>query len=251
MKAQKNTISKIWYKDWFNSKYYHVLYKDRDHTEAISFIETLFSFLKLKKNAQVIDMACGKGRHAQKIADLGYSTIGMDLSEESIEYAKQYENEHLKFIIHDMLNSPEKHFSDADLICNLFTSFGYFKTFEDHLKVVQNFSNCLKKDGLFLFDFMNANKVINELKLSERKRIDGIEFNISKEVKNNIIYKTIAFEAEGEEFKHTEEVYGLMLKDFEKMFEACGLTITHKFGNYDLSPFEFNTSPRLIVIAQK
>lgn len=251
MKAEKHTISKIWYKDWFNSKYYHILYKDRDHSEAISFIETLFAFLKLDNSSQVVDMACGKGRHAQKIADLGFSTIGMDLSEESIDFAQKFENERLKFIVHDMLASPKKHFSKADLICNLFTSFGYFKTYEDHLKVIRNFSSCLEDDGLFLFDFMNANKVINELNSKEVKSIDGIDFNITREVKNNIIYKTIAFEAEGESYSHTEEVYGLKLEDFKKMFETCGLTIKHKFGNYDLSSFDINNSPRLIVIAQK
>ena len=241
----------LWYEDWFNSKYYHILYQNRNHEEAEAFIDTLFTYLKPKKTAQVVDMACGKGRHAKKIADLGYETIGLDLSKESIHDAMRYEKCNLHFFIHDMLKSPAMHFQNADLVLNLFTSFGYFKTLEDHQKVVNNFGQCIKPGGLFLFDFMNVNKVVNDLVSEEVKELDGIAFKINKTYKNHIIYKTISFEDQGVKRQYTEEVFGLDYNDFKTIFDACGFEIENTFGDYQLNPFDKEESSRLIVLAKK
>lgn len=251
MTTGKAENKKLWYENWFNSKYYHILYQDRNHQEAEAFIDTLFTFLNPVKTAQVVDMACGKGRHAKKIADLGYETIGLDLSKESIHDAMRFEKCNLHFFIHDMLKSPAKHFQNADLILNLFTSFGYFKTLEEHLKVVKNFADCMKSGGQFLFDFMNATKAVNELKTEEIKTIDGIDFKITKVFENHIIYKTITFEDNGVSHQHTEEVFALDFNDFQSIFNACGLTIEHSFGDYQLNAFNKDKSSRLIILAKK
>ena len=240
-----------WYEDWFNSEYYHILYQNRNHEEAEAFIDTLFSYLNLSKTAQVVDMACGKGRHARKIADLGFETIGLDLSKESIHHAMRYEKCNLHFFIHNMLKSPAMHFQNADLVLNLFTSFGYFKTFEEHLQVVKNFAQCMKPGGLFLFDFMNAIKAVNELVSEEIKELDGISFKITKTFENHIIYKTIEFEDKGVTHKHTEEVYALDYNDFKRLFETCGLEVENTFGDYQLNPFNEQESSRLIILAKK
>ena len=57
-------ITSDWYASWFDTPYYHILYKDRDNAEADSFMERLTSFLQLKQNDTILDLACGKGRHA-------------------------------------------------------------------------------------------------------------------------------------------------------------------------------------------
>lgn len=251
MNVRTEENKNLWYADWFNSEYYHILYQNRNHEEAEAFIDTLFTYLNLSKTAQVVDMACGKGRHAKKIADLGFETIGLDLSKESIQHAMRYEKCNLHFFIHDMLKSPAMHFQNADLILNLFTSFGYFKTLEDHLQVVKNFAQCMKPNGIFLFDFMNATKAVNELCLEETKQLDGISFKITKEFKNHIIYKTISFEDKGIKHEYTEEVFALDYSDFTTLFEANGLTIEHTFGDYQLNAFDEKESSRLIILAKK
>ncbi len=48
----------------------------------------------------MLDLACGKGRHSITLNKLGFDVLGIDLSEESITYAKQFENEYLKFEKH-------------------------------------------------------------------------------------------------------------------------------------------------------
>ena len=93
--------NKEWFKTWFDTKYYHVLYQNRNDDEAELFMKNLLSFIELKKNSKILDMPCGKGRHAIFLNKLGYDVVGADLSENSIEYAKNIPIEHftLRFMI--------------------------------------------------------------------------------------------------------------------------------------------------------
>lgn len=93
---------KAWYKDWFNSHYYHMLYQHRDEDEAMQFINTLIQYLKPAPGSTMVDIACGKGRHSKALADMGFDVTGMDLSAASIEEAKKDEDDHLHFFQHDM-----------------------------------------------------------------------------------------------------------------------------------------------------
>ena len=79
--ASKNIMGdKAWYKDWFNSHYYHLLYQHRDEEEALQFIHTLIGYLKPEPGSTMLDVACGKGRHSKALADMGFDVTGIDLS---------------------------------------------------------------------------------------------------------------------------------------------------------------------------
>ena len=113
-----------WFEEWFDSPYYHVLYKDRDEKEAKDFILNLIHYLKPKQGSFFIDVACGKGRHSLFLNNLGYRVDGFDLSPNSIDAAKINESESLHFYIND-IRKP-LNVNKYDYAFNLFTSFGYF-----------------------------------------------------------------------------------------------------------------------------
>ena len=69
-----------WFTHWFDSPYYHTLYKNRDEEEAEFFIDNLIAKLQLKKGNKLIDIACGKGRHATYFNKKGMDVVGIDLS---------------------------------------------------------------------------------------------------------------------------------------------------------------------------
>ena len=79
--------TKNWFQTWFNSKYYHVLYKNRDENEAQDFINSVFGKFEIPTNSRILDLACGKGRHAAYMALNGMDVTGLDLSLNSIETA--------------------------------------------------------------------------------------------------------------------------------------------------------------------
>ena len=151
---------KEWFKNWFNTPFYHVLYDYRNDEEAEFFMKNLVGFLQLKKGDRILDLPCGKGRHAVFLNAEGFKTTGADISENSIQYAKRFENANLKFTIHDM-RDPLSHQYDA--IFNLFTSFGYFNEESTNIRILKNFKNALLPGGHIAVDFLNLKKVIKDL----------------------------------------------------------------------------------------
>ena len=91
-----------WFKTWFDSEYYHLLYKDRDQTEAENFVKKIYQYLSPSINQTMLDLACGKGRHSIHLNKMGALVEGCDYSENSIRHAKQFENDRLQFFTHDM-----------------------------------------------------------------------------------------------------------------------------------------------------
>ncbi|HET8810526.1 MAG TPA: class I SAM-dependent methyltransferase [Flavobacteriaceae bacterium] len=239
------TPTQSWYSSWFDTPYYHILYKDRDHNEAHDFMRNLVRFLELKKGASILDLACGKGRHSIYLNKLGFDVTGADLSGNSIAFAKQFENETLHFEKHDMCEPFGKRF---DAVFNLFTSFGYFENPEDNLRTIKAIKTDLKPNGFGVIDFMNVDFVIENLVPSETKSRKGIDFHIERWVENGFIFKQIDFQDEGENFSFTEKVKALHLKDFQTYFEEAEVELEHVFGDYDLHDFDKESSPRLILI---
>jgi len=240
---QKETNN--WYASWFDSPYYHILYKDRDYEEAQLFMDNITNYLNLPEDAKILDLACGKGRHSIYLNQLGYNVTGADLSENSIEQAKQHENDTLHFEVHDMREPFEQKF---DAIFNLFTSFGYFEHESDNVKTLKAICESLTEYGFGVIDFMNVKHVIDNIVPEEVKTVDGIVFNIKRYVIDNYIYKDIIFEDKGEHFHFTEKVKALTLQDFETMMEEAGIYLLDTFGDYKLRKFFKNESERLIMI---
>lgn len=240
---QKETDN--WYASWFDTPYYHILYKDRDYEEAGLFMSTLTAFLKLSKNAEILDLACGKGRHAKYLSKLGYNVTGVDLSPTSIQFAKRYENDRLHFDVHDMsLPYPKK----FDAVFNLFTSFGYFKNEDDNLKTIKAIKSELKPNGCGVIDFLNSEYVKQNLVPATTKIVEGIEFQINRTFKDGYIVKEIAFSDKGKEHFYTERVKAISLDDFKTYFSQAGVVLKHCFGDYHLNPFDMNSSQRLILL---
>ena len=238
-----------WFADWFDSPYYHILYKNRDIKEAQQFIDNLVAHLQLKKESKLIDIACGKGRHATYFNKLGFDVIGVDLSENSITTAKQNENKKLQFFKHDMRKTFKA--NSFNVVTNLFTSFGYFEDKKDEQKAINAMAENLKSDGILIIDFMNVKKVIDHLVNSEQKLIEQIIFNISRKFKNNYIIKDISFSDNGKNYHFQEKVRAITLSDFSSFINNAGIKIIDIFGNYKLENFNATSSERLILICKK
>ena len=238
-----------WYEKWFNTKYYHILYANRDYEEAKLFINNLASHLKLKKNTKIIDIACGNGRHAIYLNLLGYDVTGIDLSKKNIESASKSSKKNLQFFVHDMRKLFKQ--NEYDLAVNLFTSFGYFDKDSDNETALLYIANNIKTEGLVVIDFMNVKKVLMNLIKSELKIIDDIEFNITRTIKNNKILKSINITDGEEKLFFNEEVSIITLDNFSDYIKKAGLQIIDIFGNYHLESFNALKSERLILVCKK
>ncbi|MDX1913631.1 MAG: methyltransferase domain-containing protein, partial [Saprospiraceae bacterium] len=229
-------MKREWFAEWFDSPYYHTLYKNRDENEARRVLDNLLRALELPPGARVLDLACGKGRHARYLAEQGFDVTGLDISASSIGFARQFEHERLHFYQHDMRLPFRINYFDA--VVNFFTSFGYFQHERDHIRTLKNVCHNLKPGGLFLLDFFNAEWVKQTLVRHEHKVVDAIPFDIRKSVRNGHVYKTIEFITGGRHFAYRERVRLFTLSDFEAMFQPLGLGIRSVYGSYDLAPYD-------------
>ena len=237
--------TKQWYASWFDTPYYHILYKDRDYAEAQGFMDNLTHYLNIPEGGKILDLACGKGRHSVYLNTLGYTVTGVDLSEQSIAHAKQFENETLKFNVHDM----SKIYPDTfDAVFNLFTSFGYFEDEKCNVNTIKSIQAELNTFGFGVIDFMNVNYIIDNLVTEDVKTVEGIDFYQKRSIKDGYIVKDISFEADGEQHQFQERVKAFTLEDFEVLFKKAGVHLLDVFGNYKLHKYHSKTSERLIMI---
>jgi SAM-dependent methyltransferase len=241
--------TKEWFSKWFNTPYYHILYQDRDQSEAAKVIEQLKNKLNMQPKAKVLDLGCGRGRHSLYMFFLGYDVTGIDIAEQNIEYAKKFEDDLLHFYKHDMRKPFRSNY--YDYVFNLFSSFGYFNTEKEHFDSIKYAALALKKDGILVIDFLNSEKIRKNYIKSETKMIDGIDFSINRFLDDKRITKTITFTQEGKTYDYSESVRLYTLEDFKNFFEKAGLKLLEVKGDYNMKNFKSETSPRLIMFAQK
>ena len=238
-----------WFENWFGTRYYHLLYRHRDAGEAETFIRRILEMYPPPPSARVVDAACGKGRHSQFLARMGYWVDGFDLSVHNIQDAAREAPVKARFFVHD-LRVP---FADNyyDLLLNLFTSFGYFSCWEDNIKALVNFDETLKPGGYALIDFMNVTRVKQTLVPYEVLERNGVRFTVERVYQPPYIKKFIAAEEHGQVHHFREQVQALELEDFEQMLSHTAFGLAGLHGDYKMRPFERQHSPRLILVLRK
>jgi len=237
-----------WYENWFDSKYYHILYKNRDKNEANHFIKNLIDKLNLEKNNKILDVACGKGRHSIFLNSLGFQVTGIDLSSKNINFCKKFENDCLSFHKFDMRNCfKEDYFK---LCLNIFTSIGYFDDEKDNFSVIKSMADSVKKNCHIVIDFFNVQNVIKNLVSNEKKQIDDVIFFINRYVKDNKIIKELRILDDDLEFRYYEKVSLLEVNYFKNVFDKLGIELVSLFGNYNFDEYKKN-SERLILFGKK
>ncbi len=238
-----------WFSAWFNSPYYHILYQNRDTEEAQFFLKNIIRHLGIALNHKILDVACGRGLHSIFLNQLGYTVEGIDLSSQNIEAAKKHENENLHFEIHDMRRPYKKDFFNYAL--NIFTSFGYFENDNDHQLAITSIAGSLKRGGIFILDFLNPYRVINNLIKEDSKVIEGIQFNINRVFDGENIIKEINFEDEGKHYQFKEKVKAIRRLSFLTYFRNANLMHLQTFGDYQLNDYKPEISERMIFIVKK
>jgi len=238
-----------WFSTWFDTEYYHLLYNNRSYAEADAFVERLFEANILDPSMRILELACGKGRHAIAMHRFGAEVVGVDLSVHSIAAATASEEPGLQFYVQDMrLPFPETAGS-FDACTNLFTSFGYFDSEAENSQVLQNIARVLRPGGRFVLDFMNAKLVAKHLPPVYTERRGQAEFLISKEFAHGQIIKTITvMDAGVQKGVFEERVQALNPDRLENLCQAAGLHVQHMYGNYELAPLQEATSERCILI---
>jgi len=245
----------MWFEEWFSSKLYLELYQHRDVEDARQIINLLQRSIPINTRSKVLDIACGAGRHSLELARRGFEVTGFDLSEFLIGQAKKNlksakeKNLHVKFFIKDMRNFNYK--NSFDIAVNIFTSFGYFEDDRENFRVIENVSRSLKKNGYFLFDFLNKSYLEKNIVPFSKNKIGQYVMKQKRRIENGFVKKEILIESKDKVMRFEEKLKLYSVVEFKNTFESYGLVIKKLFGDYYGNKFHESKSQRLIIIAQK
>lgn len=242
---------KEWFDEWFSSPYYEQLYASRNIAEADAFLQRLIHFLQPPPGSRMLDVACGKGRYSQVLAEMGFQVTGIDLSRPFIAAAKKQEKKNLHFFVHDMRYPFRENYFDYAF--NFFTSFGYFQTIEEHYDALKTIALSLLDKGIFVIDYLNVPYASDQLKAKEVKTSGQVNFQITRWQDPAFFYKQVEVDDRQNCYHHrfTEKVLKFTLPDFRQMLAWHKMYIRFVFGDYNLGPYKETNSPRLILIASK
>ena len=140
-------------------------------------------------------------------------------------------------------------------VINMFTSFGYFSVDTDNLMVFQEVTRVLRRGGVFLFDFINAEKM--SANLLERSERETGEYDISehRQIEGHgkyLVKRATITNRRSDTKEMIEERLRLYTKhDLEIMFESVGLSVVEVFGDYAGNSFVPGVSERAIFVAEK
>ncbi|MDH3235779.1 MAG: methyltransferase domain-containing protein, partial [Alphaproteobacteria bacterium] len=149
-----------WWRELFTSLY---LKTDGDVVENAEAtrqeVDTLLAAAPVDKDAVILDLCCGQGRHSLELARRGFSHVtGVDRSGYLIRLARRRAKKEglaITFREGDARNfrMPK---ASLDLVCMMGNSFGYFERDEDDLAVLLAVKAALKPGGIFSIDIADG-----------------------------------------------------------------------------------------------
>jgi D-alanine-D-alanine ligase len=149
-----------WWRHIFNANY---LRTDGDvvNDENITRDEVgvFLSILEVNKDAAILDMCCGQGRHVLEMARQGYWNVhGLDRSHYLINRAKSIAKKEGLSVVFKEGDARKLPFATNkfDVVTVLGNSFGYFETQQDDLQVLHEINRILKPNGKLLIDITDG-----------------------------------------------------------------------------------------------
>ena len=247
---------KEWFTEWFYHPLYLRVYSHRDEAEARTCLETIIHKTGLENltpsDVRVMDIACGAGRHALEFARLGFTTRANDLSPFLLECTRSQaarENISIECTRQDMRHISVE--NTYDLVVQLFSSFGYFKTKKEDLQVLRNVHRALKKDGRYILDLINPVYLKKNLNPSSSRTIDDLIVSEQRRIEADRVIKQITIRSPDDSVTFEESVRLYRIEIIGDMLASAGFEIKEIFGDYEGLAFDEQTSPRLLLFARK
>jgi len=244
-----------WYREFFDDLYLRV-YQPLEAPEKVRReVDFIVKALDLPAGAKILDLCCGQGRHSLELARRGFQVVGVDLSEALLYAArKRAESEGLNvtFLQCDMREIDFK--DEFDAVINMFTSFGYLESEAEDEKVLGRVAQALKSGGKFLLDVVNRDRLVRDFQGREWHAADEgwlvLEERTFDHLSGRMETRWICVARDGVRYERLSSVRLYTASELRTMLERAGLKVTDLFGDYDGSPYSWD-SQRLIVVACK
>lgn len=146
------------YKDF--ARVYDEFMDQTPYDEWLENILTVFDRYGIKDDASILDLGCGTGKMARRLAKKGYEVTAVDNSMDMLEVAASEEDDGILYVLQDMisLELPKK----VDAVVSICDCMNYILEKDDLREVFARVRRFLKEDGVFMFD-MNSHYKYREI----------------------------------------------------------------------------------------
>jgi SAM-dependent methyltransferase len=228
--------------------YSQVLTDQRTEAE----VSALVTLLGLEQPLKILDLACGFGRHTNRLAALGHTMTGVDLSQGFLQIARRdalQQGLSVNYQQADMRNIGFE--GEFDYVLLLFTAFGYFSDAEN-LQVLHNACKALVPGGRLVFDVQNRDvflKTMPPFFVMEKENnlmIDRVSFDSlnGRSVNKRIVIRDGVRKDKPFSIRlyNPNEIHALLVQ--------AGLVLEHLYADWQGSELT-SESRRMVVLARK
>lgn len=215
-------------------------------------VDGLVELIGLEGSMKILDLACGFGRHANRLAALGHEVTGIDLFSEFLDIAHAEAEEKNLVVSYLQGDMRELNYqSEFDRILLLFTAFGYFDD-ETNLLVLKNIHRALKQGGLFVFDLPNRDTFLKHMQpcitteIGEDLMLDRISFNPLVGRSNN--RRVVILNGVRKEKPYSLRLYNA--NEIAELLIAADFKNLRFYGTWNGEPVVID-SRKLIIVAEK
>jgi ubiquinone/menaquinone biosynthesis C-methylase UbiE len=222
---------------------------DKDQTQR------QIDFLKktLPRGSCVLDLACGTGRHTIPLAESKVNVVGVDLSLNLLQIAKNRGSSQL--VRADIRFLPFKA-GAFEAVVSMDTSMGYLPSEKEDLQSLAEIKRVLALDGWFVLDVFNRDyltaKYADKPATPKWHEYPSFYLQQTRTITNssNQLHDhwTIHTKKDKQEhvFEHTVRLYER--RHLETMLTTVGFKVEAVYGDYEKQPYN-STTPRLIILA--
>ena len=243
------------------AEYYDVMHQHRNYSQECQFADSLIQRYR-QGTKHVLDIGCGTGEHAIKMAQLGYEVTGIDLSQDMLNIAKEKAQKaglsiEFKCVDVNELNA----FDEFQAVYCLGYTFHYMTTYSDVIRFLNTINTSLLPQGIFLVDFINGWGLIEgihqdkfvyqhedttifhfeQTALDKKKRVRHVEFYYLIDHHDGRVKTVFA----------KEDLRIFFGDEVQMLLSNCDFEHIESFGNYILDTETSGVPDTVIIAGQK
>ena len=167
------------------SKYYDLLYKDKNYKEESDYIiKTIEKFSP--KTKTILELGSGSGSHAEFLCQSGFQVTGIERSEEMVDEVIKKSINNFSAITGDIVTTElSKKF---DTVISLFHVISYLTSNEDLLQCFKKTHNHLNNNGIFIFDVWYSPAVYHQKPETRIKRLENDNVEVIRIAESDILF---------------------------------------------------------------
>lgn len=242
-----------WYEGYFDQTFVS-LYRDFLTPERTAReVAGLREMVALPPGGEVLDVACGWGRHSIELARAGYRVTGLDLSETLLARARKRAaaaGVEAAFVRGDMREIPWRGRFDA--VLSLYSSLGYFLSDDEDLRVLRGARDALRADGVFVLETMHRDHIVGDYAARDWwETADGLTVWVEREFDavEGVSREWTRWSKGKERGEKYHELRIRSATEWDALLRAAGLVPVDWYGDWELAPFIY-TSEDLIVVCR-